>query len=354
MILACLGPTREQYPSYTFGSGLCRENIDVILARRIARLTNQGHTVLNLQSDFLSDFGVHAEKTVYVGDGYSEVGLAHELYLTRLARKISKVRVTGNFGSEILRGMSTFKEIGLREEFLNTLGIEATEVRKQWSVEAEANRAVFAIFKEIPWKLSAVSRLAESQLSLRSPFLDNEVLKLACHYPTLVGRDSRLPLSLVGRLCPELLCVQTDRGEAGAGGSVRRALRRALYSGCFKLDYYLTQGLPGFSPIFYDIASADSILPIRHKYLEYRRWFRGPLRAYVEDSLGGDHTFVSGLFGKKLVARTLANNASGQRNDLLELSTLLTLELIDKCLLRQPYEVKDNALAKIAAYESGF
>src|SRR5262249_37768053 len=136
--------------------------------------------------------------------------------------------------------------------------------------------------------------------------------------------------SLVGRLCPELLRVQTDRGQAGAGGSVRSALRRALYAGSFKVDYLLTEGLPGFPPILCDIVSADYILPIRHKYLEYRRWFRGPLRGYVEDTLGGDQTFVSGLFGKKLIARTLANNASGQRNELPEISALLTLELIDK------------------------
>jgi asparagine synthase (glutamine-hydrolysing) len=353
MILTCLGPVREQYPCYTFG-GLSRESIDVRLARRIAKVTKQEHTVVNLQSDFLTDFGAHAEKTVYVGDGYSEVPLAHELYLTRAARKISKARVTGNFGSEILRGMSTFKETGLRAEFLDTLRTDTANAREQWSSEAEANRAVFAIFKEIPWKLTAVSRLAKSQLSLRSPFLDNEVLKLACHYPTLVGSDSRLPVSLVGRGYPELLRVETDRGDAATGGSVRKALRRAFYSGTFKLDYLLTEGLPSFPPILSDIVSADYILPIRHKFLEYRRWFRGPLKAYVEDTLGGDQTFVGGLFGKKLVARTLADNASGRRNVLPEISTLLTLELIDKCLLRQPPELKDNPVAEIAACDRGF
>jgi asparagine synthase (glutamine-hydrolysing) len=352
MILACLGPDRERYPCYTF-SGLSRETIDVRLARRIAKLVKQEHTVIKLQSDFLTDFEAHAEKTVYMSDGYSEVGLAHELYLTRLARKVSKARVTGNFGSEILRGMTTFKEVGLGAQYLNMLGIDVTEVREQWSVEAETNGVAFAIFKEIPWKLTAVSRLAKSQLSLRSPFLDNEVLQLACRYPTLAGSESRLPASLVGRVCPELLRVETDRGQAGAGGSVRTALRRAVYSGSFKMDYLLTEGFPGFPPILSDIVSADYVLPIRHKYLEYRRWFRGPLRAYVQDTLDGGQTFVSGLFGKELIAHTLADNASGRRNVLPEISTLLTLELIDKCHLRQP-EPKDSPIAEIAACERGF
>jgi asparagine synthase (glutamine-hydrolysing) len=326
--------------------------VDVRLARRIAKAAGQEHTVLNLQSDFLSDFSTHAEKAVYVSDGYSDICLTHELYLTRMARRISVSRVTGNFGSEVLRGMSTFKEIGLHTEHLNDLGLDLARVKEQWNSESKTNRAVFAIFKEIPWKLTAVSRLAKSQVSLRSPFLDNEVLKLACQYPTLVGLDSRLPVSLVGQERPELLGIETDRGEAGLGGSGWKALRRIFYAVTFKLDYLLSEGTPDFVPILSDAVSADYVLPVRHKFLEYRRWFRGPLRDYVEGTLRGNNTFVSGLFGRKLVERTLANNASGLRNELADINTLLSLELIDKCLLRQPFALNHNAIAEIPVSES--
>src|SRR5262249_41443099 len=139
----------------------------------------------------------------------------HEIYLNRMAREISPARVTGNYGSEILRGVTTFKETGLRKTYLQKLGIDVATLRDQWNSEGETNRAAFAMFKEIPWNLTKVSRLAKSQLSFRSPFLDNEVLKLACQYVSLVATDSRLPLSLVGHEFPELLSIVTDRGEAG-------------------------------------------------------------------------------------------------------------------------------------------
>src|SRR5262249_6161637 len=160
------------------------------------------------------------------------------------------------------------------------LAVDVANVKEQWKAEGETNRAAFAIFKEIPWKLSAVSRLAKSQVSLRSPYLDNEVLKLACHYPTLVGSNSCLPESLVGHECPELLCIETDRGQAGLGGPLRSALRRIFYVSTFKLDYLLTEGTPGLAWIV-SALNSDYVLPVRHKYLEYRQWFRGPLRDYV-------------------------------------------------------------------------
>lgn len=351
MILACLRPRQGEYPCYTFG-GLSRDSLDVQLARRIAKAAGQEHTVLNLQPDFLTDFGAHAEKAVYVGDGYSDVCLTHELYLTRMARQISSSRVTGNFGSEVFRGMSTFKEVGLHTENLDGLGLDVARVKEEWNRGRETNRAVFAIFREIPWKLTATSRLAKSQVSLRTPFLDNDVLKLACQHPTLVGLDSRLPVALVGRECPELLGIETDRGEAGLGGSVWKALRRVFYVVTFKLDYLLMEGTPDFVPVLSDLVSADYVLPVRHKFLEYRRWFRGPLRGYMEDILRSDHTFVSGLFGRKLVERTLANNASGLRNELADINTLLSLELVDKCLLRQPYALSHNAIIEMPVTES--
>jgi asparagine synthase (glutamine-hydrolysing) len=351
MILACLRPGRGQHPCYTFG-GISGESLDVRLAREIAKVAGQDHTVLRLQSDFLTDFGMHAEKTVYVGDGYSDVCYTHEIYLNRMARGISGVRVTGNFGSEILRGMTTFKEIGLRPDYLRDFGIEISKAKEQWINDDETNRAAFAIFKEIPWKLTAVSRLAESQLSLRSPYLDNEVLKLACQYPSLVGLDSRLPAALVKQVCPGLLSVETDRGEAGLKGPLRSALSSVFNSVIFKLDYLLTEGTPDFVSILSDAVSADYLLPVRHKFLEYRRWFRGPLRGYVEDTLRGNHTFVSGLFGKKVVERTLADNASGLRNELVDINMLLTLELTNKCLLRQPDDLNRNAAAEISVSES--
>jgi hypothetical protein len=95
-------------------------------------------TLLRLQPDFLKDFAKHAERTVYVSDGNGRCCLSHEIYLNRLARASTDARVTGNFGSEVLRGVSTFKELPSRSAWANgELKNEISRCREQWNVGKE-------------------------------------------------------------------------------------------------------------------------------------------------------------------------------------------------------------------------
>ena len=66
--------------------------------------------------DFVTDFGRYVDRTVLITDGCAGALDAHEIYFTALASKISPIRLTGNYGSEVLRGMSTFKAMQLAPE----------------------------------------------------------------------------------------------------------------------------------------------------------------------------------------------------------------------------------------------
>ena len=86
---------------------------------RVAESCGLDYRLLRIGSDFFSDFARHADRTVYVTDGCLGVAGAHEIYLNALARQVAAVRLTGNFGSEVLRGVSTFKPIGLSHDLLS-------------------------------------------------------------------------------------------------------------------------------------------------------------------------------------------------------------------------------------------
>jgi asparagine synthase (glutamine-hydrolysing) len=337
MIMACHRAKPASLPCYTF-AGETGDTVDVHQARKVAKLLGQEHVTLRLQPDFLTDFAKHAERTVYISDGNGDVCLSHEIYLNRLARQVTGVRVTGNFGSEVLRGISTFKELPSRSAWANgDLKTEIWRCREQWNTgKGEMDETSFAVFREIPWKLSPTFRLANSQLPTRAPFLDNELLKLACTTPLSVRRDSGFPVSLIRSECPELLGVATDRGEAGNSSALARTFRRGFYAGTFKLDYMLNEGMPNFFPIVFDLPPLHRALTFGHKYLEYRRWFRGPLRGYAEESLNNGNSFVSSLIGKKAVERALAEHVGGIKNQLEQINVWLTLELINKRLLQMP------------------
>jgi asparagine synthase (glutamine-hydrolysing) len=344
MILAAKEFQPGSLPCYTF-AGFSGDTVDVRQARKVADSVGQAYSVVRFQRDFLEKFPEHAEKTAYVSDGYGGICLTHEIYLNRIAREISRVRLTGNFGSEVFRGVSTFKELPLQTEwYRGELSRELGQVQQEWRDPLlEKSSARFAVFREIPWKLATSLRLANSQLQIRTPYLDNELLRLACASPPNISGMFR-PAVLVQCLRPALLEIPTDRGESGADSGFAEVLRRIWYKGTFKLDYWATEGTPDFLAYAVDRWRANTLLPVRHKYLDYRQWLRGPLRGYTEDLLNDSNAFVAGLVGRDVVRRILNDHQSGSRNTLPDLSALMNLELIHKCLLLKAKEPKAREL----------
>src|SRR6202012_2142955 len=108
MILACRKPDPGSLPCYTFGS-MFRDNQDVRVARRVADACKQTHQTITADQEFLLRFPGYAERAVYLTDGCVDVGRAPDLYLNERAREIAPVRMTGNYGGEVLRKVRAFK-----------------------------------------------------------------------------------------------------------------------------------------------------------------------------------------------------------------------------------------------------
>ena len=108
MIMAWANRPAESLPCYTFG-GIYRDCTDVRVARRVARACQQPHQVIPVNGAFLRDFPALAEKAVYASDGAMDVTGAVELYVNKIAKGIAPVRLTGNYGSEMVRRNVAFK-----------------------------------------------------------------------------------------------------------------------------------------------------------------------------------------------------------------------------------------------------
>ena len=79
------------------------------MAGEVARACHQSHQVIRVDNEFLSDFSRWAERAVYLTDGCVAVNRAVDLYLNQRAREIAPVRMTGNYGGEVLRHVRAFK-----------------------------------------------------------------------------------------------------------------------------------------------------------------------------------------------------------------------------------------------------
>ncbi|HUA65793.1 MAG TPA: asparagine synthase-related protein [Alphaproteobacteria bacterium] len=333
MIMACR-PQTSHTPCYTF-TGNNGQTLDDKIAAQIATVSKLEHTLLRLDEGFFSDFAAHADKTVFATDGCAGVFTAHELYFNRKARELAPVRLTGNYGSEILRGISTFKPLSLSPQLLNQDWAPRVSMRAaSWSRE-KTNPVTFAAFKEVPWHLYGNLAAGRSQLHFRSPYLDNELVALAFQAPQQCRNSSMPCFNLVRASNSDLSEIPTDRGFRGDNSGLGFVTRRAFAEVTFKLDYYSVAGLPNpfsnLNSIFKPVVETLKIAGM-HKFLRYSAWFRNELAAYVQDRLFSQRVRTNDVWNFEFIERMAAAHLRGHRDYSAEINAVMTLDAIERLL----------------------
>src|SRR5205807_2056808 len=107
-----------------------------------------------------------ADRTVYLTDGYFGICGAHEIYFNNLARHLAPVRLSGVFGSEVFRGVSTFKPLALTPTLLSPKWLSASSECVR-NIEASNHPVSFAAFEEIRWSIFGSVAACRSQVTFR-------------------------------------------------------------------------------------------------------------------------------------------------------------------------------------------
>jgi asparagine synthase (glutamine-hydrolysing) len=338
MIMAWAQAAPGSLPGYTFG-GPFRECEDVRIARKVAKVCQQPYQVIPVDNGFLSQFAGYAERTVYLSDGCAAVNRAADLYVNELAAQIAPVRMTGNYGSEILRRLRAFKPAepaaGLfQPEFLNNV----ERAKQTFSAILTGHAVSFTAFRQAPWYQHGLLALEETQLAVRSPFLDNDLVRTAFRAPKseIVKSDIFEDNDACGRLIadgsPELHKIPTDRGLGGTNGWTMPA-SRAWLEFTFKAEYAYDYGMP---PWLVRIDHALKPLHLerlflgRHKFCHYRVWYRDALSQYVREMLLDSRSLSRPYVRRDAIESMVCGHLNGSRNHTTEITRLLTLELLHR------------------------
>lgn len=335
LIMACLPQSGAMPTSYTF-TGEKATILDARLASQLAAICGLEHRNLQIGPDFFANFPALVEKTVYVTDGTFGVTGAHEIYYNGQARALATTRLTGNFGSEILRGISTFKPVGLLKELFTKDVNQMIDSCAASLSGVDGHPISFAAFREIPWNLFGSLAAGRSQLTFRTPYLDNELVKLAFQVPESLRHSSLVPLNLVKENHPVLAAIPTDRGRGGVGTGPAYLWRRLFCELTFKLDYFYSERWPSlFAPLDGLIGSCDAVgITGLHKFLRYRLWFRTKLQAYLKEAMANARARQMPFWNATFLDRMVVEHVSGRRNYLREINAVLTLDAIDRLLLQ--------------------
>lgn len=332
VIVASHPPAPRTLPCYTFG-GPFRESQDVRVGRKIASLCQQSHRLIQVNDDFLTAFPEYARRTVHITEGTVDISRA-DLYLSEKAREIAPAKIVGTYGSEIVRNAVMFKPVDpVANLFSPDFFPNVRDARITYAALRQQHPVTFAAFRQSPWYHHGVLALEQSQLTVHSPFMDNEFVRTVYRAPQggLQNGDVRLRLIKDGSMV--LGRVPSDRGVGGNNGFLVSRLARAFQEFTFKAEYAYDYGMPqSLARIDHCLSwfHLERLFLGRHKLLHFRVWYRDQLSKYVREMLLDHQTLSRPYLQKKAVETVVNGHLTGSRNYTLMIHKLLTLELLHR------------------------
>lgn len=341
MLLAWAGAEPGALPCYTFG-GPYRDCADLRLARGLAALAGQPHMTLPIGNDFFRDFSTLAERTVYLSDGNMDVSGAVELHANARAREIAPIRVTGNYGSEILRANVAFRPRRMdRSLFTPEFSKRIDEAEETYRTEAAGSRLSFIAFKQVPWHHYGRLSVEQSQLTVRSPFLDNELVGLAYRVPPSLASSPLPALALIAAGNPDFDTLATDRALRYRPRPIADGVAHAWQEFTAKAEYAYDYGMPPWlarldhrlSPL-----GLERLFLGRHKFYHFRIWYKRQLRDSLE-AMGESLSTPEGIYQPGVPTRLIQEHVGGNANHTTAIHQMLTLSLTQAKLIDAPWAI---------------
>lgn len=336
MILSWHKSAPGALPCYSFG-GAYRDCQDVVVARKVAKACGQRHEVISVGEEFLSQFARYAERAVYLTDACVAVNRSADLYVNEMARGIAPVRMTGNYGGEVLRSVVAFKaQMPAREIFRPEFFSHVSAASETYGELLRTHPLSFAVFRQAPWHHFGLLALEQTQVALRSPYLDNDFVRTVFSAPKVTRRNNDVSLRLIADGDASLRRIRTDRGYGGNGNGLYSAALQSFIELTVKAEYAYDYGMPqwmahvdhAFSPFH-----LERLFLGRHKFAHFRVWYRDALADYVRQMLLDSRTLSRPYLNPSTVQAIVHDHLKGDHNYTSEIHQLLTLELLHRLFL---------------------
>lgn len=337
MILASLNPDPGTMPCFTYGS-MYRDSIDVSIARKIANECEQAFQVIRIDKKYLSDYAAQTERAVFITDGLADVCMADEVCLSNIARQIAPIKMTGKFGSQVMRRVSLLKFRDPDKQMISHEFKKYVSLAKETYSELSKRHSLsFFLFNEIPWYFSRFTTAEYSQLMVRSPYLDNDFISVLYEAPKGLLSDPEFQLYFIANNSPRLRKYITDRGLGGDSAAVYLKLK---YRFLTKIDTLMNAEILPYN-LHNWTARVDYLLkPFGlskrligfDKFRHYRLWFREELSEYMRQILLDKKTFDRPYWNAGYIRKIVNDHIKGRNNNLHEIKKIMTVELIHRVL----------------------
>jgi asparagine synthase (glutamine-hydrolysing) len=261
--------------------------------------------------------------------------------------------MTGNYGSEVLRRMFAFRAYDAHKGLFNPELLPHIRATKEtYARLRKGHPSSFIAFAQAPWHHYGLAALEQSQLSPRSPFLDNDLVRTSFRAPesSLVRgdlvADHDVALRLISDGNPGLRAIRSDRGIGGKG--ILGSLTRAYFETTFRLEYEYDYGMrPALSKIdhFLSPLHPEYLLLGRHKYYHFRVWYRDTLAKYVQEMLLDPLTLSRPYVERATLESMVIGHTKKGENYTSAIHKILSLELIHRLFLDSALTPNESVLS---------
>jgi len=337
MIMANANLSPDTVKCYTFGS-MYLDSFDVKVARKVAKICKLKHNKISVGNKFLSRFPELVEKAIYISDGNIDAATgASELYLNQIAKKIAPVRITGNYGSEILRSIRALRYRPPDQNlFDNSLNMHIENSLERLANHTKGNKLSFTVFKQTPWYNYNRVCIEQSQLTWRTPFMDNDIVALVYRAPNNAVNSDRISMKLVKDGNKKLGRLITNRGVGGGtNGLFSYAMQRlhgALYLAEIAYDYSMPHWLCRTDYWFKEL-HLEKLFLGRNDFNHFRIWFRDFLSEYIKEILLDERTLQRPYINKNVIEKKINSHIDGTHNYVREISKILSIELMHRKMI---------------------
>jgi asparagine synthase (glutamine-hydrolysing) len=253
------------------------------------------------------------------------------LYVSEKARAIAPTKVVGTYGSEVLRHLTMLKPVSLLPGLLSPdFRPYVRQARDTYATLGGEHPVTFTAFRQSPWWHYGVLALEQTQLTVRSPFLDNDFIRTVFRAPAGESINNDVRLRMIADGNPQLCHIPTDLGFAGTSGRVRSKASQLIQAFTYRAEHAYDYHMPPW------LASLDHLSPFRferlflgrHKLSHYGAWYRGALSQYVRDILLDSRTLSRPHLERQGVEAVVREHLRGSRIYTREIHKILTLELV--------------------------
>ena len=336
LILAADGDKAGFLPCYTFG-GLWGETFDIQTARKLAAICKQSHEVIRISEQFLQEFPSYAQKSVYISDGTHDAFGAHDVFFNQIARNISPIRLTGKFGSEVVRTRRMISSGDFPHHLVQPWLVPFIEEAPLFDqISQKTHPLTRVVSEEIPWHEFGRVAVEQSKVILRTPYMDNGLVKLMYQAPPGLRSSRDLQVRYIKQRGRELANLPTNMGRMANDSQPMGKVTYSLFRAQFKAEYIYLFATPHWLTRVdrkLEKLRLERILAGRQKFEAYRIWIKTHFAESIRDILLNPRVRCTDFFDKASVARVVERHTAGTHNYLNEINKMLTVELIYSTLL---------------------